>query len=173
MSSQHSGQAPHLSCGECQQQLQDYLDDGLAKQESMRVFLHVRDCPGCAAELAHLQALVVQLESMPSRTPPTDFDTRVLASVPYESYRAMAGLRAPRIPVFLERESLPAWVRNPMTRLLGAVAAAGVIGLDMAGVVPDGAGYMATIGLVPQALLGLQFFGRKVALAMQQTSEEV
>ncbi|MEZ4387592.1 MAG: zf-HC2 domain-containing protein [Candidatus Krumholzibacteriia bacterium] len=172
MSGQHSGQAPHLSCGECRQRLQDYLDDGLERRESMQVYLHVRDCEDCAAQAAALAELVAQLESLPDHAAPADFDARVLASVPYDSYRAMAALRAPRVPVFLERDALPAWLRQPAVRAgglaLAAAAAAGKLGGLEASTLLAAA---MLVGVVPEALIRLQALARSAARAIGHARE--
>ena len=170
MSGQHSGQAPHLSCSECRERLQDYIDDGLEKRESLRVFLHVRDCEACGAELAALEGLIARLERLPRREAPADFDARILAAVPYDSYRAMARLRAPRVPVFLERETLPGWLRHAATRLggLGVAAAGGAVWLAAG----SDAGLIAlAIGLLPQTVVSLQAAGRGLAQAFGRAEE--
>jgi len=83
----------------------------------------------------------------------------------------MAGLRAPRIPVFLERESLPAWVRHPATRIAGlAVAALAVTG-QAAGLVGDGAFIVAAVGGVPQVLIWAQAAARHATLILGNSRE--
>jgi anti-sigma factor RsiW len=173
MNDQHSREAPHLTCDECRGHLQDYLDGGLAKPDSMRVFLHVRDCAGCAEELARLEELVAMLEALPAREAPADFDARVLAAVPYESYRAMANLRRARVPVFLEQESLPAWVRSRAVRLVGAGVAAVAIAARLAGLLPDTAVtvVVAAVGLAPEITLALQGTARRLVLALGHGGE--
>jgi anti-sigma factor RsiW len=163
--------APHLSCADCQQRLQDYVDGGLAKPESMRIFLHVRECEACTEELTRLEQLVALLEALPEREAPADFDARVLAAVPYDSYRAMAGLRRARVPVFLERDSLPAWVRSPATRIGGAVIAGLAVAGRVAGIVPDAAFIVAATGLVPELAVQLQALARRTVLAVTQAGE--
>lgn len=172
MSHEHSGQAPHLSCSECQPMLQAYLDDGLTRQDAMRIYLHVRECEACTEALGQIETLIDRLESMPAREAPADMDAAILASVPYESYRAMASLRAPRVPVFLAAESLPAWVRQPVVRGLGAlVAAAGLAAwLGLGG---DDRFALAAVGLVPELLVRLQTAGRMVAQMRTASREEV
>jgi anti-sigma factor RsiW len=162
--------APHLSCADCQQRLQDYLDGGLAKPESMQVFLHVRECEACTEELTRLEQLVALLEALPEREAPADFDARVLASVPYDSYRAMAGLRRARVPVFLEREALPAWVRSPIARIGGVAVAAAAVAARLAGVAPDAA-LVALVGLTPELAVQLQTLARRAVLAVTQAGE--
>ncbi len=171
MSGQHSGQAPHLSCSECQQRLQDYLDDGLERRDSMQVYLHVRECEACAAQFTSLEALVAQLEGLPDHDVPSDFDARVLASVPYDSYRAMAALRAPRVPEFLEREALPAWVRHPATRTTGLVMVAGVVAARLAGFEADAGLLIAAVGALPEVLIRVQDVARVAARAMGHVRE--
>lgn len=173
MSDQHSRQAPHLTCVECQQSLQDYLDGGLGKPESMRVFLHVRDCGDCSRELARHEQLVAMLESLPGREPPADFDARILASVPYDSYRAMAGLRRARVPVFLEQESIPAWLRGRTLRLSGAAVAAVALAARWTGLVPDTAltVAVAAAGLAPEIILTIQGMARRLVLSLGDSGE--
>lgn len=163
--------APHLTCAECQQELQDYLDGGLAKPESMRIFLHVRECEPCTAELTRLEQLVALLEALPDREPPADFDARVLAAVPYDSYRAMAGLRAPRVPVFLEKDALPAWLRARSVRLGGAAIAAAAVAGRMAGVFPDIVLAAALAALVPEITIFVQGMARRLVLVLGQSAE--
>jgi anti-sigma factor RsiW len=173
MSDQHSRRAPHLACDECRLRLQDYLDGGLDKPASMEIFLHVRDCADCAAELARLEQLVARLEALPAREAPADFDTRVLAAVPYESYRAMANLRRARVPVFLEKEALPAWLRSRALRLGGAAIAAVAIAARLTDLVPDTAvtGAVAVAGLLPEFTVALQGAARRVVLAVSHAGE--
>ncbi len=172
MSGSHSRQAPHLTCDECQHQLQDYLDGSLARRQSMRLFLHLRDCEACGNELERLQALVGALESLPAREPPADFDTRILASVPYEQYRAMAGIRAERVPVFLEPESLPAWVRARATLIAGATVATAGLAARLSGLMGETALVAVVVGLAPLAAVGLQAAARRVVIGLRQTRQE-
>ncbi len=173
MSEQHSREAPHLTCVECQRSLQEYLDGGLEKPESMRVFLHVRDCTDCAEELGRIEQLVALLESLPEREPPAEFDARILASVPYDSYRAMAGLRRARVPVFLEEESLPAWMRARAVRYAGTAIAVVAVAARLTGLLPDTAvtTVVAAAGLVPGAAYALQGMARRLVLALGQSGE--
>jgi len=171
MSGQHSGQAPHLSCSECQERLQDYLDHGLERRESMQVYLHVRECADCAAELATLESLVAQLDGLLERDVPEDFDARILASIPYESYRAMASLRAPRVPVFLEREALPSWLTHPAVRLGGLAVTAAIVAARLGGVAGDPILAIAAMSATPQALVWLQTAARNVARAVGEARE--
>jgi anti-sigma factor RsiW len=172
MSGSHSRKEPHLTCDECRLGLQDYLDGTLERARSMRLFLHLRECPDCEAELEQWQHLVESLESMPARTPPTDLDDRILAAVPYDQYRAMAGLRAPRVPVFLEHEALPAWLRARATQFGGAVVAAAAIGLRAADLAGEPAVAVAVVGLIPAAAVILQAAARRVVLAGRQARQE-
>ena len=173
MSEQHSREASHLTCVECQQSLQDYLDGGLDKPASMRVFLHVRDCDGCTEELTRLEQLVALLEVLPEREPPADFDAKILASVPYDSYRAMAGLRRARVPVFLENDALPAWMRVPAVRFGGVGVAAAAVAAQLAGWMPDATvtSAVATVGLIPEITIVLQGMARRLVLAVGHAGE--
>jgi anti-sigma factor RsiW len=172
MNGSHSGKAPHLGCAECQRQLQDHHDGTLPRRESMRMFLHLRDCEACQQELARLERLVTALESLPPRQPPEDFDQRILASVPLEQYRAMAALRAPRVPVFLEAEALPAWIRGRAPRLGGAAVAAAALGVRAADLAGDPALAIAGAGLLPSLAVALQAVARRVVVGLQQARQE-
>lgn len=171
MSDQHSGQAPHLSCGECVGQLQDYLDDGRERGGSMAVYLHLRACPDCAARFAELESLVSRLEQLPEREVPADFDARVLAQVPYENYRAMAALRAPRVPVFLERESMPVWLRHPVVRGAGLTLALLAVAARLTVLPIDGLLLVAALGAAPEFLVQLQALARTLTRAAGSVRE--
>jgi len=155
-----------MTCAECQHRLQDYLDGGMSKPESMRVFLHLRDCNGCAEEMAQLEHLVGLLEVLPEHEPPADFDAKVLAAVPYDSYKAMAGLRRARVPVFLEEQSLPAWVRARGVRLTGASLAAIALAGQFTGLLPSWT-LVGLVGVMPEMTVALQGLGRRLVLAVK------
>lgn len=158
-----------LTCAHCLEGLQEYLDGTLEKSRSLEFFVHLRDCPGCQRELESLKGVFTLLDGLPDREVPADFDRAVLASVPYASYRAMEPLRRQRIPVFLEREALPGFVRSPLIRRLGlavAVAAAAV------GLAVDGAQWslpVAFLGALPEILVRLQDLGRRAVTAMRRS----
>jgi len=157
-----------LECPDCLHGLQEYLDGTLAKQESLRFFLHLRDCTPCSEEHDSLRGLFQMLESLPDHEVPADFDEAVLASVPYESYRAMAPLRAERVPVFLEEESLPAFVRAPGVRLAGLGVA--LLALS-ANIVTDGVAYLPLVmglGVLPEAVVRLQGLGRRAVVSVRK-----
>ncbi|MBE0564356.1 MAG: zf-HC2 domain-containing protein, partial [Krumholzibacteria bacterium] len=113
-----------LACADCRGDLQEYLDGTLEKTRSVAVFLHLRACEGCRREHAGLQALFGLLGSLPPRPVPEGFDAPILASVPLAAYRAMEPLRRERVPVFLEAEALPGFVRSRAVRAAGLVVAA-------------------------------------------------
>lgn len=160
---------PPISCTDCCATLQEYLDGSLAKTESMRVFLHLRTCTGCQTALEQWQATFGLLEAMPAMEPPADFDRRILAAVPYESYRAMAEMRRPRVPVILAEETLPVWVRSPVTRLAGMVVAAAA-GLAMGWFqAPPNFAYGVVVGLLPEAVVRLQGMLRVATLALRRS----
>lgn len=157
-----------LECRDCLRGLQEYLDGTLAKRESLRFFLHLRDCSSCSEEHDRLKNLFGMLDSLPELEAPADFDAAVLASVPYDSYRAMAPLRQDRVPVFLAEESLPAFVRSPGTRLAG-------LGLALiafsASFLIDGSFYLPLamgLGIAPEALVRLQGLGRRVVVNVRR-----
>lgn len=157
-----------LSCPECREGLQDYLDGTLEKQRSLLFFLHLRECDACRAEHEQLQHLYDLLQSLPDHPVPEGFDEPILASVPYEAYRAMEPLRRERVPVFLEEEFLPAWIRQPATRWGGvAIAAAGLAAARWLGV-PEFTAPVCALGLVPEALVLLQGVGRRATIALRR-----
>jgi anti-sigma factor RsiW len=158
-----------LTCRDCVPLLQDYLDGTLTKPGSLEVFLHLRDCAGCQAELEEMKEVQVMLDSLPVLEPPADFDARVLSSVPYAVYREMAPLRQERVPVFLEEEFLPAPLRDARTRVAGGLlAAVGAAGL-VAGWLPDPVVIAVTAGIVPEAVVRLQALARRMALRSQRS----
>ena len=150
-----------LTCEGCREGLQEYLDGTLDKPESLRFFLHLRECSGCLKEHDRLQGLFQMLESLPDHEVPSDFDAAVLASVPYAAYQAMEPLRRDRVPVYLEEAFLPRFVRSPVTRLigLGVAAAAGAVALRSGDPAVPFAFIVA--GLVPELLVRLQDLGRR------------
>ena len=157
-----------LECRDCLRGLQEYLDGTLAKQESLRFFLHLRACAPCSEEHDSLKNLFAMLETLPQHEAPADFDTAVLASVPYDSYRAMAPLRQDRVPVFLAEESLPAFVRSPGTRLAGLGVA---LGAFSASFLIDGSFYLPRamgLGIAPEILVRLQGLGRRVVVNVRR-----
>lgn len=158
-----------LGCLECREGLQDYLDGTLEKQRSLLFFLHLRECDECRREQEQLQHLYDLLQSLPDHPVPEAFDEPILASVPYAAYRAMEPLRRQRVPVFLEEEFLPAWVRSKVTRWGGvALAGAGLAASRWVGV-PVWTAPACALGLVPEALVLLQGIGRRATLALRRS----
>jgi anti-sigma factor RsiW len=151
-----------LSCPDCCLELQDYLDGTLEKKRSLSVFLHLRECEACRVEHDALRAVFAGLEALPALEAPADFDARVLASVPYGAYQAMASLRRERVPVFLEEQFLPAWLRARATRLVGLVVTAAVATAFAAGVGPGWLLAPGVAGLVPELLCRMQSAGRRL-----------
>jgi anti-sigma factor RsiW len=151
-----------MGCPDCRGDLQDYLDGTLEKKRSLAVFLHLRECEGCRVEHDTLCAVFSRLNALPGVEAPADFDAAVLASVPYDAYRAMEPLRRERVPVFLEDTFLPAWVRARVTRLAGLAVAAGAGGVWLGA--PDRGWLLAVFaaGLLPEALVLLQGVGRRL-----------
>jgi hypothetical protein len=82
----------------------------------------------------------------------------------------MAGLRRARVPVFLEREAMPAWVRSPITRIGGVAVAVVGAAAHLAGVAPDAA-LVALVGLAPELSVHLQTLARRAVLAATQAGE--
>jgi anti-sigma factor RsiW len=156
-------------CMSCREVFQDYLDGTLAKQRSLEVFLHLRECEACRQELAQVEQLFEMLGSLPPVEDPAELDEAILASVPYEAYRAMAPLRRDRVPVYLEEDFLPESVRAGRTRVAGGmVAALVVIGLA-ARWLPDWTVAIAVAGALPETLLRLQRLARKLSLSGQRS----
>ena len=164
-----SPQTPPLDCAECRLRLQDYLDGALPKQESLRAFLHLRTCSECQAEYEDMRAVFSLLDDLPPHEVPSDFDSRVLAAVPYAAYREMEPLRRERVPVYLAESFLPRFLRAGATRIAGlAIAALGVVGLAE-GWWPGTAGAVTLVGCLPEALVRLQDAGRRWAVAQQRS----
>jgi anti-sigma factor RsiW len=158
------------NCTETRTQLQAYLDKTLSRKESMALFLHVRECRGCNEELEAMERLYGLLGGLPSIVPPEDFDARVLDSVPYEAYKAMEPLRRERMPVILDEETLPAFIRAGATRAVGGLLAV----LTAVGLATDALpGGWATLGLagaLPEALVRLQSASRRIYTGVMQRS---
>ncbi len=153
-----------LNCPDCRLELQDYLDGTLEKKRSLSVFLHLRDCAACRLEHEALSVVFTRLDALPSLEAPADFDAAVLASVPYAAYRAMEPLRRERVPVFLEEQFLPAWLRSRATRVTGLVASAGAVGAWAAGMGAAWLPIVALAGAGPELVVRLQGVGRRLAL---------
>jgi len=159
-----------LGCDECRQGLQEYLDGTLDKPESLRFFLHLRECPGCQDEHDRLHGLFAMLEALPDHEVPADFDGAVLASVPYAAYRAMEPLRRERVPVYLEEAFLPRFVRSRLTRLVGVGISLVTAALALRGDMSAAAPVLIVAGLVPEFLIRLQGLGRR-AMASARRAE--
>lgn len=159
------------NCAETRSQLQDYLDQTLSRKASMALFLHVRECEGCRAELESLERLYGLLGGLPAAEPPVDFDARILESVPYAAYKAMEPLRRERMPVILDEEALPVFVRAGITRAVGGlVAVATAVGLAT-DVLPGGWTAVGLVGALPEALISLQSVSRRIYTGvLQRTS---
>jgi anti-sigma factor RsiW len=150
-----------LVCGECRAGLQEYLDGTLEKPESLRFFLHLRDCTDCSQEHDRLKGLFRMLDSLPDHEVPVDFDQAVLASVPYAAYQAMEPLRRERVPVFLEEAFLPRFVRSRLTRLVGFGVAAVAAAVALQGNGSAALPVMTVVGLLPEMVVRLQGLGRR------------
>jgi len=150
-----------LDCQGCRQGLQEYLDGTLDKPESLRFFLHLRECPGCLEEHDRLQGLFQMLESLPDHEAPSDFDAAVLASVPYAAYQAMEPLRRDRVPVYLEEAFLPRFLRARLTRLVGFGVASVAAALALRGDGAAGLPVLIVAGLLPEFVVRLQGLGRR------------
>jgi anti-sigma factor RsiW len=158
------------SCTEIRARLQDYLDGTLPRKASMALFLHVRECEGCSRQLAEMERLFGRLGSLAPVEPPADFDRRILESVPYAAYRAMEPLRRERMPVILEEEALPAFVRARGTRAVGGlVAVLTAIGLAT-DTLTGGWAALAAVGVLPEALIRLQGASRRIYAGVMQRS---
>lgn len=160
----------NIDCMEVRNLLQDYLDEALPRTESMAVYLHLKGCESCRSEMEELKGLFTMLGDLPQTEVPADFDAKILASVPYDSYRAMEPLRRERVPVILEEETLPGFLRSVVTRTAGGAVAAAAAGGLIAGVLPDAAAAVMLAGLLPEALVRLQRFTRRVYVEATQKS---
>ncbi len=156
-----------LACPDCRLELQDYLDGTLEKKRSLAVFLHLRDCAACRAEHESLRSVFSALDALPAVEAPADFDATVLAAVPYADYRALEPLRRERVPVYLERGFLPAWLRARATRAAGLVVAAAAGAVWLAGVGPAWLAGVAALGVAPELLVRLQGLGRRLVAAQR------
>ncbi|MBU0741053.1 zf-HC2 domain-containing protein [bacterium] len=150
------------SCTEIRTRLQDYLDGDLPRKESMSLFLHIRECDSCGKDLEEMQRLNGLLGGLPPVQPPEDFDARILESVPYAAYRAMEPLRRERMPVILDEEALPAFVRARGTRAVGGL----ITVLTAVGLATDalsgGWAILMVAGALPEALVLLQSASRRI-----------
>jgi anti-sigma factor RsiW len=158
-----------LNCDGCAEYLQEYVDGNLSRDLALRVFLHVRECPACERTLAQWQEMLAALGQLPRHEPPADFDRRILATVPYASYRAMEPLRRNRVPVYLQESFLPAYVRAGAVRLGGLALAAGIGVAVGVGQLPPLALVGVGLGLLPEALVRLQVLGRFVVLGLRRS----
>ncbi|MFT5232258.1 MAG: anti-sigma factor RsiW [Candidatus Krumholzibacteriia bacterium] len=151
-----------LSCTDCQTGLQGYLDGTLEKKQSLRFFLHLRDCEACEQSHVELKSLFAMLDNLPQHEVPADFNDAILASVPYASYLAMEPLRRQRVPVYLEEHFLPAAVRSRVTRWAGLGLSAAAVS---AMIVWDGPAWTPAAviaGVIPELLVQMQGLGRRV-----------
>lgn len=163
-----------LTCADCRAQMQEYLDETLPRVESTRMFLHVRGCDGCGRELEELTSLYAMLGALPEVPAPADFDARILQAVPYESYRAMEPLRRERVPVLLEDETLPGFLRSGVFRGAGILIGGAAAALAATGRLPVNTGVLLlTAGCLPQGLLLLQRLGRRIYLGATRRSETI
>ena len=160
---------PPCDCTTCRGDLQEYLDGTLDKNQSLRIFLHLRDCDACRAEHERLQVLFQALDALPDVPVPEGFDETVLASVPYAAYKEMAPLRAERVPVYLEETFLPAAVRAPANRLAGAAVAVIAAGVHWVADGPQWLLAFTAIGLLPELLVRLQGVSRWATLLVRRS----
>ena len=154
-----------LDCRECVDNLQEYVDGTLEKQQSLQFFLHLRDCVDCQEEHDNLVEMFQLLNSLPDHAVPDNFDDAILASVPYAAYKAMEPIRRQRVPVFLEDTFLPAAVRSRVVRIAGLGVASVAAGLSLAGNGPEFLALVAIVGVLPELLVRLQGIMRWAALA--------
>jgi len=158
------------NCETVRIRLQDYLDHTLPRKESMALFLHVRECDGCREELEAMERLFGFLGDFQPVEAPANFDARILESVPYAAYQAMEPLRRERMPVILEEEALPAFVRAKGVRASGGVVAVlAAVGLAT-GNLPEGWAALAVAGVLPEVLVRLQNASRRIYAGVIQRS---
>jgi len=151
--------------------MQDYLDQTQSRRDGTRLFLHMRECDECQRELEDMKSLFGALSAMPDIAPPEDFDARILRSVPYEAYRAMEPIRRERVPVLLEDDALPAFLRSGATRSVGLIAAAIAATTIMTGHLPGAGAGLVLIGLMPEGLVRLQQLARRIYAGAVRHSE--
>jgi len=158
----HESEGQSLSCTDCESGLQEYLDGTLEKKQSLRFFLHLRDCDPCEKSHVELKSLFEMLDTLPTHEMPSDFDDAILASVPYAAYLAMEPLRRERVPVYLEEHFLPAAVRSRITRWAGLGLSAVAMSAMMVWDGPAWSPAAAILGAVPELLVRIQGLGRRV-----------
>ena len=157
-----------LACGDVNACLQDYLDGTLDKTESVGVFLHLRGCEACQREHDAVRDLFSLLDKLPHHPVPEGFDAPILEAVPYEAYRAMEPIRRERVPVYLETEFLPAWLRAPLVRLAGlATTLAAVMAMNTVDA-PSLLLVPAVAGALPETLVRVQALARRATLAVRR-----
>jgi hypothetical protein len=157
-----------LACTDVRDLLQEYLDGTLTKSDSVAVFLHLRGCGDCQAEHERLQGVFSMLDGLPQLPVPDDFDARILETIPLAAYREMEPLRRERVPVFLEENYLPAWLRDARTRLAGlGVTLTAVVAVTAAGL-PRSLLLAAVVGALPEILVRCQFWARRATLAWRR-----
>ncbi len=160
-----------LTCTDCRAGMQDYLDETMSRLDGTRFFLHIRECEGCHHQLEDMRALFGALAAMPDLAPPEDFDARILQSVPYDAYRAMEPIRRERVPVFLENESLPVWVRSGATRGFGLIVSAVAMAATLSGQLPEAGVSLVVVGLLPEGLVRVQQLARRIYAGAVRQSE--
>jgi len=149
------------TCKSFVEKLQQYVDKDLPNEESMSMFLHARDCTDCSAELEHLERICSSMNNLAEIQAPEDFDQKILSSIPYNSYKAMAGIRQPRIPVILDEEIIPEIVRSPLTRgICSSIAVLSVAGL-LSGWLDSTGVLILVAGAMPEFLVRIQSIFRK------------
>lgn len=158
-----------LDCRHCREGLQEYLDGSLPKKQSLAFFLHLRECDACQAEHDRLQGLFQLLDALPPQPVPEGFDEKVMAAIPLQAYRDMEPIRRARVPVFLEEDALPQFVRSPVTRVSGLIiAAAGATAVwGFSG--PQMLVALGAAGLIPEFLVRIQGLGRWATLVVRRT----
>mgnify|MGYP003972732311 CR=1 FL=1 len=149
------------TCKSFVEKLQQYIDKDLPKEESMSMFLHARDCVDCSVELDRLESICSSLNELPEIQSPADFDQKILSSIPYNSYKAMADIRQPRVPVILDEEIIPGIVRSPLTRgICSSIAVLSIAGL-ISGWLDSSGMLIFVAGAMPESLVRLQSIFRK------------
>jgi len=160
---------PTVLCADFREQIQEYLDGSLPKSRSLELFLHLRVCATCQAQLEEMKRIFHLLDTLPAAEIPADFNEKVLSAVPYQGYKEMAPLRRERVPVFLEEEFLPAVVRAVPFRLSGMtlaiVATAGLVSAWL----PDSVSLVVVAGVLPEALVRLQRIARRLTVALRRS----
>ena len=116
-----------ISCSECADRLEAWLDGELTPAETTVLEDHLRRCRPCASSASHARETLLELRDLPQLEPPTAVLARVTAAT-----QGRPVTRAPR----------PHWSRRPASLAAAAVLVAAVSGvlLTRSAPAPDATG---------------------------------